>query len=350
MLKPYKNYVALFVVLALVFIIVNQATDSNRPDGTLSVFDILSFVMIILGCWALAKSKGYPSAWGLLGLLHFLGMIILALFFADKTHTESEERSHTSELTTEDELEYKLKSNEGDGVITRMNKLNSDELRTIYINNNHQKWTEEVFDTIEHILEERGENIPDQSERRFAVFTVKDNKMSEIDADKRIWKNLKMDKHDFEMAKFLDKEKLEDMKDCRVSEEGFPVFECSQCSTIYGLDLSVILPEKDLKSRGLIFTGESEELPGQGCVFSANFAAFFLAALFGSLIGYLIKSPPFVYAIIAVILFAFIKPVVVFVFSKINIGKRKIDYWLFKCPNCSNRMIIFTDGKSAGYI
>jgi len=45
-----------------------------------SLLESIGAVLFLWGCWSDAKAKGYRGAWGLLGLLTLVGLIVLALF------------------------------------------------------------------------------------------------------------------------------------------------------------------------------------------------------------------------------------------------------------------------------
>ncbi len=232
----------------------------------------------------------------------------------------------------------------------RMNEKKTEELKEIYVLNDYNQWTEEAFRAIEEILKERDEEIPKNLEQCYAVFVIKENKISDIEEDRNIWEKANLSESDGSTAKKINMEKLIDWQDCEVSEEGYPSFECQQCKKKYGLDLSAISSDEDLRSRSLIFTGNSEEVSSDRIIIITRIITVFFAVLIGSSVSALFGSPPLVYAILAVILYYLLGPVILWFFSKINIGRQKFDYWFFKCPNCSNKIVIMTDGNQAAFI
>lgn len=153
MIKPYKKFAALFLIPGYLFFIFDLAAyDDTR------VFMLIGYMLLLLGCWALAKSKGYNSAWGLLGILNIGGPIILA-FFRDKTKEDLQQHDEISEEEIEDTIEFKLRNSNAKNIKERWNCLDSNELKAVYKTNNRVKWNDEVFQTIEQILKERGEKI-----------------------------------------------------------------------------------------------------------------------------------------------------------------------------------------------
>lgn len=50
-------------------------------DAALSAILIISGLsLFVWGCWSYAQKKGYSGAWGLLGFLNLLGLLVLFLF------------------------------------------------------------------------------------------------------------------------------------------------------------------------------------------------------------------------------------------------------------------------------
>jgi dipeptide/tripeptide permease len=68
-----------------------QNPSASLSTGTLILLQIGTFigsVLFIIGLCFYAKAKGYHSAWGLIGLLSCIGLLILALF-PDKTKNQN---------------------------------------------------------------------------------------------------------------------------------------------------------------------------------------------------------------------------------------------------------------------
>lgn len=98
MLAEYKKKgnigTALAILTAVVLgIIAAIVTDtSKRTDFFLQVICILPTIFLfIYGLYCYAKGKGYHGAWGLLGILTIIGLLIIA-FFPDRHKLVSEEQ------------------------------------------------------------------------------------------------------------------------------------------------------------------------------------------------------------------------------------------------------------------
>lgn len=167
MIKPYKKYAALFLIPGYVFWLIFLINTGDKSI-VVKISGLVGLALFLLGCWALAKSKGYHWGWGLLGLLHIGGPIILA-FFRDKTKADLQRNDQTSEQDTENNIEMKLKNTDEENFKSRWNKLNTDELKTIYLENDREKWTDAVFQTIEQILKERGKKTVDKAVARLSA-------------------------------------------------------------------------------------------------------------------------------------------------------------------------------------
>lgn len=160
MIKPYKKFAVLFLIPGyLLFILDLAASDDNR------IFLVIGYVLLLLGCWALAKGKGYHSAWGLLGILNIGGPIILA-FFRDKTKEDLQQHDQVSEQQIEDVIEFKLRNSNTNNIKERWSSLDSEELKAVYNKNDREKWNDEVFQTIKQIFQERGEKIRVQTKTK----------------------------------------------------------------------------------------------------------------------------------------------------------------------------------------
>ena len=73
MLAEYKTQSNVLIVLGLIGEVVAFFVDGNLAIPV----RVIARVLIIVGCFFYAKGKGYSGAWGLLGLLSILGLIIL---------------------------------------------------------------------------------------------------------------------------------------------------------------------------------------------------------------------------------------------------------------------------------
>lgn len=94
MIKQYKNYTIILLIAAFVLIFIVRGIDKpdneqTEPADTFMLFNLAGIILICLGCMYMAKGKGYHGAWGFLGLLNFIGVLIL-LFFKDKTKQPKE--------------------------------------------------------------------------------------------------------------------------------------------------------------------------------------------------------------------------------------------------------------------
>ena len=87
MLKEYKaktNYgIGIGIMLQIVsFVLIDTYRGTGEPIFALLVF-LTGYVFFIWGCMSYSKGKGHHPAWGLFGLLSFVGMIVL-VFFTDR--------------------------------------------------------------------------------------------------------------------------------------------------------------------------------------------------------------------------------------------------------------------------
>ena len=97
MLKPYKKIATSALILGYtsVFFGMPSLVESGSKFATIIAFS--GYFLLGLGCWALAKGKGYHSAWGLIGVLNMLGPIILA-FFKDRHKSDYISDSYTLDI------------------------------------------------------------------------------------------------------------------------------------------------------------------------------------------------------------------------------------------------------------
>ena len=101
MLAEYKKKANTVIGLAIVTMIVLgliaalTAGTSGRTHYILEDILILSMLPFIYGLCCYAKGKGYHGAWGLLGLLTIIGIIILVCF--PDRHKSTKENQRTSQ-------------------------------------------------------------------------------------------------------------------------------------------------------------------------------------------------------------------------------------------------------------
>ena len=82
MLSEYKKKTNIGIGLGILLQISGKAS-SNGGDSSLIIGELLILVgagLFIWGCVSYVKGKGHHGAWGILGLLSIIGLIILALF------------------------------------------------------------------------------------------------------------------------------------------------------------------------------------------------------------------------------------------------------------------------------
>lgn len=78
MLPQYKAKTNLFIFIGILLELTKIFIFGNSGIGFLTGF--WGWVLVIVGCCYYAKAKGYHAAWGLLGLLNIIGLIILVVF------------------------------------------------------------------------------------------------------------------------------------------------------------------------------------------------------------------------------------------------------------------------------
>jgi hypothetical protein len=81
----YKNKTNIGILLALLLHVAGAFISSSAISGLLN---LLGIILFIYGCCMYSKGKGHHGAWGLLGFLSILGLIIL-IFFKDRHKGES---------------------------------------------------------------------------------------------------------------------------------------------------------------------------------------------------------------------------------------------------------------------
>lgn len=82
MLVEYKKKTNIGVGLGILTQIVGRGLIAGGDAGAILGFLFLlgGAVLFIWGCCSYAKGKGYHDAWGFLGLLSLIGLIILVCF------------------------------------------------------------------------------------------------------------------------------------------------------------------------------------------------------------------------------------------------------------------------------
>jgi hypothetical protein len=79
MIAEYRKKTNCGVGLGIVLHVIGELLFTSWNSLALP-FLIVGAVLFIWGCWSFAVGKGYHAAWGLLGLLSIIGLIILVLF------------------------------------------------------------------------------------------------------------------------------------------------------------------------------------------------------------------------------------------------------------------------------
>lgn len=78
MLKEYKGKTNLFILLGMVVQFGGAIlVSAMEVDGLDVLFRIVGAILFVTGCCYYAKGKGYHAAWGLLGLLSLIGLLVL---------------------------------------------------------------------------------------------------------------------------------------------------------------------------------------------------------------------------------------------------------------------------------
>ena len=80
MLVQYKTKTNLFIGVG---ILLQIAAVVFLVGALAAVVKLVSAILFIIGCCYYAKAKGHNAAWGLLGLLSIIGLLIL-VFFTDR--------------------------------------------------------------------------------------------------------------------------------------------------------------------------------------------------------------------------------------------------------------------------
>ncbi|MFZ5867187.1 MAG: hypothetical protein ACOYXY_14980 [Thermodesulfobacteriota bacterium] len=84
MLPQYKTRTNIGVGIGVVLSIASAILMQPGAHFVMNQLGILCLVvgtiLFVWGCWSYAQGKGYHGAWGLLGLLSCVGLVILVLF------------------------------------------------------------------------------------------------------------------------------------------------------------------------------------------------------------------------------------------------------------------------------
>lgn len=78
MLSSYKTKTNLYIGCGILLQIARAFIFGDSPLGEL--LGVGGAILFLVGCCCYAKAKGHHAAWGLLGLLSILGLIILICF------------------------------------------------------------------------------------------------------------------------------------------------------------------------------------------------------------------------------------------------------------------------------
>ena len=73
MLQEYKTKTNLFILLGIIAQVVGKMMSQDIG----SLIALAGVVLFIIGCSYYAKGKGHHGAWGLLGLLSIVGLLVL---------------------------------------------------------------------------------------------------------------------------------------------------------------------------------------------------------------------------------------------------------------------------------
>ena len=88
MIQEYKGKTNLFILLGIAVQFGGAAVASAVGSDVLSILSrIGGAILFVSGCCYYAKGKGYHVAWGLLGLLSLIGLLVLVCL-RDKNKTE----------------------------------------------------------------------------------------------------------------------------------------------------------------------------------------------------------------------------------------------------------------------
>ena len=79
MIKEYKNKANLFIAIGFVAQLIGRFMLNGSASWLGALLTLGGAVLLILGCCNYAKGKGYHWAFGFLGLLSLLGLIILVI-------------------------------------------------------------------------------------------------------------------------------------------------------------------------------------------------------------------------------------------------------------------------------
>ena len=74
MLQEYKSKTNLFILLGIIAQVIGTKVVGQ---GIGSLITLVGLVLFIIGCSYYAKGKGHHGAWGFLGLLSLIGLLVL---------------------------------------------------------------------------------------------------------------------------------------------------------------------------------------------------------------------------------------------------------------------------------
>lgn len=87
MIAKYKTKSNIFITVWLILQLAGLLARSYLGDVGVFI-SLVGGVCLIIGCCYYSKAKGHHTAWGLLGLLSLIGLIILVCF-TDKNKQQS---------------------------------------------------------------------------------------------------------------------------------------------------------------------------------------------------------------------------------------------------------------------
>jgi rubrerythrin len=121
---------------------------------------------------------------------------------------------------------------------------------------------------------------------------------------------------------------------------------CPICKEQHELKKSLLNSKAANNLGNPVFTGLHRDQINPAIITLSRLLAIMGAVIIGSLIASLFGSPPFVYAIISVILIPVLWPITAWVFVRIFPVKR-IPVWAYKCHTCGEKIVVASDGMSA---
>lgn len=137
----------------------------------------------------------------------------------------------------------------------------------------------------------------------------------------------------------------EDWWHCSV-REGIISIICPTCKEKYSLQNSLFNSKGVNELKDLILTGVHRVDINPAIIKLSRFFAVICAVIIGSLIASLFGSPPFLYAIISVILIPVLWPITTGIFVGMS-PQKAIPVWTYKCKKCGEKIVIASDGIKA---